>query len=102
MEKRTLASTTYAEQNNVQGHYLSSRSQSGQIFFSAVSSHVQEFLMRSTLTKRLDSVSVFRWNLLSWAQSIELVPICGHQHQHRIGYTPQAEDKSSARVKKEL
>jgi hypothetical protein len=26
---------------------------------------------------RLDYVSVFKWNLLSWAQSIELVPISG-------------------------
>jgi hypothetical protein len=31
---------------------------------------------------RLNSVSGFRWNLLSWAQSIELVPISEHQHQH--------------------
>jgi hypothetical protein len=30
---------------------------------------------------RLDSVSVFRWNLLSWTQSLELVSISGHQHQ---------------------
>jgi hypothetical protein len=34
----------------------------------------------------LDSVPVFRWNLLSWAKSIELIPISGHQHQHKIGY----------------
>jgi hypothetical protein len=27
--------------------------------------------------RRLDSVSVFRWNILNWAQSIELVPIFG-------------------------
>jgi hypothetical protein len=27
---------------------------------------------------------VFRWNLFSWAQSIELVPISGQQHQHKI------------------
>jgi hypothetical protein len=31
-----------------------------------------------------------RWNLLSWAQSIELVPISGHQRQHEIGYINQA------------
>jgi hypothetical protein len=37
----------------------------------------------------LDSVSVFRWNLLSWAQSIELVPISGHLYQHQDGvYKP--------------
>jgi hypothetical protein len=29
-------------------------------------------------------VSVFRWNVLSWAQSIELVPISGRLHQHLI------------------
>jgi hypothetical protein len=33
--------------------------------------------------RRLDSVSVFRWNLLSWAKSIELFPITGLQHQHK-------------------
>jgi hypothetical protein len=27
---------------------------------------------------RLDSVSIFKYNLLCWAQSIELVPIFGH------------------------
>jgi hypothetical protein len=85
METRTLASTTYATYNNFQGHYLMSRSQSGQIFIRAVSHHVQQFLMSSKLTKRLNSVSVFRWNLLSWTQSIELVPLSGHQQQHEIG-----------------
>jgi hypothetical protein len=30
--------------------------------------------------RRLDSVSVFRWNLLTWAQSIELVPVSRHLH----------------------
>jgi hypothetical protein len=37
--------------------------------------------------------------LLSWAQSIELVPISGHQHQNKIWYTSQAQHKPSARAK---
>jgi hypothetical protein len=44
------------------------------------------FLFKATF-RRLDSVSVFRWNLLSWAQCIELDPISGHQHQHKTGHT---------------
>jgi hypothetical protein len=50
---------------------------------------------------RLDFVFDFKWNLLSWAQSIELVPVSGHQHQHqhKIGYINQAQTKPSARVK---
>jgi hypothetical protein len=35
------------------------------------------YLKQNTTFRRLDSVSVFRWNLLSWVQSIELVPISG-------------------------
>jgi hypothetical protein len=35
------------------------------------------FLFKYTAFRRLDSVSVFRYNLLSWAQSIKLVPISG-------------------------
>jgi hypothetical protein len=31
----------------------------------------------SPYLRRLVFVSVFRWNLLSWAQSIELVPVSG-------------------------
>jgi hypothetical protein len=38
-------------------------------------------------------------NLLSWAQSIGLVPISGHLHQRKVGYTNQAQHKPSARVK---
>jgi hypothetical protein len=41
----------------------------------------------------VDSVSVFRGNLLSRAQSIELVPISGHLHQHKTGYIKQAQHK---------
>jgi hypothetical protein len=33
---------------------------------------------------RLDSVSIFRQNLLNWAQLTELVPISEHLHQHKI------------------
>jgi hypothetical protein len=40
-----------------------------------------------------------RWNLLSWGQSLELVPISGHLHQHKIRHTNQAQHKPSARVK---
>jgi hypothetical protein len=48
----------------------------------------------------LDSHSVFRQNLVSWAYSIELVPVCGQLHQHKVGYTSQVQHKLSARVKK--
>jgi hypothetical protein len=34
---------------------------------------------------RLDSASVFRWNLFSWAQSIELVPITGSRLHSQYG-----------------
>jgi hypothetical protein len=37
------------------------------------------FNLKHIAYRRLDSVSVFRWNLLCWAQWIELVPISGHQ-----------------------
>lgn len=33
------------------------------------------FLFKNTSFQRLDSVSIFRWNVLTWAQSVELVPI---------------------------
>jgi hypothetical protein len=42
--------------------------------------------------RRLDSVSVFRWNLVSWAQWIELVPFSGQEHQHKIEYKPNTEE----------
>jgi hypothetical protein len=35
--------------------------------------------LKHTTFRKLDSISVFRWNLLSWAQSIELVPISRKQ-----------------------
>jgi hypothetical protein len=37
--------------------------------------------------------------MFSVAQSIELVPISGHQHQKKIRYINQAQHKPSARVK---
>jgi hypothetical protein len=43
------------------------------------------FYLKRTTFRRLDSVSVFRWSIFIWAQSIELVRISGHQHQHNIG-----------------
>jgi hypothetical protein len=43
--------------------------------------HRLVFTKKSTTFRRLESVSVFRWHLLRWAQSIELVPIYGHQQQ---------------------
>jgi hypothetical protein len=30
---------------------------------------------------------------------MELIPISGHQHKHKIGYTNQAQHKPSARAK---
>jgi hypothetical protein len=36
---------------------------------------------------------------ISWAQSIELVPIHGHLHEHKIGHIKQAQHKPSARAK---
>jgi hypothetical protein len=49
--------------------------------------------------RRLDYASIFRWNLLSWAQSIDLVLISEHQLQHKIAYISQAQHKPSARVR---
>jgi hypothetical protein len=57
------------------------------------------FYLKHTTLRRVDSVSVFKWNLLSWAQSIGLVPTSRHQHQHSTGYINQAHHKPSARVK---
>jgi hypothetical protein len=39
--------------------------------------HRPVFISNTTF-RRLDYVSVFRWNLLSWTQLTELVPISGH------------------------
>jgi hypothetical protein len=38
-------------------------------------------------------------NLLSWPQSIELIPLSEHQHQQKKGYINQAQHKPLARVK---
>jgi hypothetical protein len=45
------------------------------------------FFISNTTFQRLDSVSVFSKTLLSWTQSIDLIPISGHQYQHKIGYS---------------
>jgi hypothetical protein len=60
------------------------------------------FYLKQITFRRLDSISFFRKNLLSWAQSIELVPISGHLCQHKVGYTSQTQHKPSARAKKTL
>jgi hypothetical protein len=57
------------------------------------------FYLKHTMFRILVSVSVFRWNLLSWAQSSELVLISGHEHQYKIGYINQTQHKPSVRVK---
>jgi hypothetical protein len=49
------------------------------------------FYLKYTTFRRLHCVSVMRWSLLSRAQSIELVPISGHQHQHGMGYINQVQ-----------
>jgi hypothetical protein len=43
---------------------------------------------------RLNSVSLFRWNLLSWAEPIELLPISGHQHQSQSYFTTDGHSAS--------
>jgi hypothetical protein len=63
------------------------------VFLDTIHRHA---LIYNTAFRRLDSVSVFRWNLLSWVQSIELVPISGHLHQHNIEYINRAQHKSTA------
>jgi hypothetical protein len=57
------------------------------------------FLFKTHNFRRPDSVFILWWNLLSWTQSIQLIPISGHQHQHKIEYINQAQHKPSARVK---
>jgi hypothetical protein len=41
-------------------------------------------LLTKAYVSETGNVSVFRWNLLSWAQSIELVPIFGPEDGDRI------------------
>jgi hypothetical protein len=59
-------------------------------------------LLFTTYVWRLDSTSVFRWNIDSWVHSIELVPISGHLRQHKIGYISEAQQEPSARVKTDI
>jgi hypothetical protein len=44
------------------------------------------FYLKHTTFRRLDSVSIFGWNLLTWAQSMELDPISGHHQSQRQSY----------------
>jgi hypothetical protein len=44
------------------------------------------FILQNIAFRRLDSVSVFRQNLLGWTQSIELVPISGSIGSNRMGF----------------
>jgi hypothetical protein len=41
-------------------------------------------IFKKTTFRILDSVARFRWNLPSWAESIELVPNSGHEEVDRI------------------
>jgi hypothetical protein len=59
------------------------------------------FLFKTTF-RRVDFASGFGWNVLSWAQSILLVPSSGHQHERKVGYINQAQHKPSARVKTDI
>jgi hypothetical protein len=69
-----------------------------QIFQTVIGHYPSSCFYLDTTFRRQDSVSVVRWNLLSWTQSIELVPISGHQYEHKIGYRI-GQHKPSARVK---
>jgi hypothetical protein len=60
------------------------------------------FYLKNITFRWLDSVSVFRWNLFSWAQAIELIAISGQQHKRKIRYVNQAQHKPSARVKRNI
>jgi hypothetical protein len=42
------------------------------------------------------------WTFFSWSQLIELVPITGYLHQHKIRYTNQAHHRPFARVKTDI
>jgi hypothetical protein len=37
-------------------------------------------------------------SLLNWAQSVELISISGHQHEHKAEYINQTEHKPSAEI----
>jgi hypothetical protein len=59
-------------------------------------------LSKNTVLFIFQNTTFRRLNLLSWAQSIELVPISGHCTSTKMGYTSQAQHNSSARAKKTL
>jgi hypothetical protein len=60
------------------------------------------YYLQHPMFQRLGSVSIFRWNLLSWAQSIQLVPISRHQQQHKTGYINPTADSWSVKGTAEL
>jgi hypothetical protein len=69
----------------------------------------QEHRTMEKVQKKTSNYLCYTWSsepfkiyLLSWAQSMELIPISGHQHKHKIGYTIQAQDKSSARAEADV
>jgi hypothetical protein len=49
---------------------------------------------KHTTLRRLGSVSVFRWNLISWAKSVELVPIFEHQRRVEAFVTTDGQSAS--------
>jgi hypothetical protein len=62
------------------------------LFIALSLSKTVPFIFQNITFQKLDSVSIFRWNLLTWAQSIERLPISG-----RFGYEVGSEtDHQSA------
>jgi hypothetical protein len=61
---------------NVDGHSYTAL-QSRRMYNYYISGHYPFSCVCLKMFQRLDSVSVFWWNVLSWAQSIELVPNSG-------------------------
>jgi hypothetical protein len=55
-----------------------------------LSMQLLRFSTLSIVLFRILDFGSFRYNLLSWSQLIELVPISGHQHQHKIGHINEA------------
>jgi hypothetical protein len=56
------------------------------------------FIFQSTTFRRLDSASVFRQNLLSWAQTIELVLNSGERAQLSRFYLKMETESSPRNV----
>jgi hypothetical protein len=53
------------------------------------------YLLFKTTFRRLDSISVFRWYLLSWSQSRELIPVSGDDWADLRRYYLKTETESS-------